>query len=46
MIRIRHIAALVALCSLPVLCLAQAEKPAADKSGASPPNRARMRGSA
>ncbi|MGW8183971.1 MAG: hypothetical protein ACWGMT_08440 [Burkholderiales bacterium] len=34
MIRIRHIAALVALCSLPVLCLAQAEKPAADKSKA------------
>ena len=34
MIHIRHIAALVALCSLPVLCLAQAEKPAADKSKA------------
>jgi hypothetical protein len=29
MIRIRHIAALAALCSLPVLCLAQADKPAA-----------------
>lgn len=34
MIRIRHIAVLAALCSLPVLCLAQAEKPAADKSNA------------
>jgi pyruvate/2-oxoglutarate dehydrogenase complex dihydrolipoamide acyltransferase (E2) component len=31
MIRIRHIAALAALCSLPVLCLAQAQKPAAEK---------------
>jgi len=34
MIRIRHIAVLAALSSLPVLCLAQAEKPAADKPAA------------
>lgn len=32
MIRISHIAALAVLCSLPVLCLAQAQKPAADEA--------------
>jgi len=34
MIRIRYIAMLAALCSLPVMCLAQAEKSAADKAAA------------
>jgi len=34
MIRIRHIAVLAAFCALPVLCLAQAEKPTAGKSNA------------
>jgi len=31
MIRMRNLAAVAALCSLPVLCLAQAQEPAADK---------------
>lgn len=31
MIRTRHLAAVAALCSLPVLCLAQTQGPAADK---------------
>jgi hypothetical protein len=31
MIRMRHLAAVAALCSLPVLCLAQAQGPAAGK---------------
>ena len=34
MITIRHIAAIAALCSLPALVLAQADKPAAEKPAA------------
>jgi hypothetical protein len=41
MIRMRHLAAVAALCSLPVLCLAQAQGPVADESA--PPMKSRAK---